>query len=67
MDKLGDLGRQIEALKAKRANNSMVASQAEDTAISAQNKANEAKQVHDNATHFTFLSWLFFQLDFLSD
>uniref|UniRef100_A0AAR2LEU4 Laminin, beta 2 (laminin S) n=1 Tax=Pygocentrus nattereri TaxID=42514 RepID=A0AAR2LEU4_PYGNA len=38
MDKLGDLGRQIEALKAKRANNSMVATQAEETANMAQDK-----------------------------
>uniref|UniRef100_A0AAR2IGK8 Laminin, beta 2 (laminin S) n=1 Tax=Pygocentrus nattereri TaxID=42514 RepID=A0AAR2IGK8_PYGNA len=47
MDKLGDLGRQIEALKAKRANNSMVATQAEETANMAQDKANEAKQILD--------------------
>uniref|UniRef100_A0AAR2JPG2 Laminin, beta 2 (laminin S) n=1 Tax=Pygocentrus nattereri TaxID=42514 RepID=A0AAR2JPG2_PYGNA len=47
MDKLGDLGRQIEALKAKRANNSMVATQAEETANMAQDKANEAKQVYE--------------------
>lgn len=45
MNKLGDLGHQIEALKAKQANNSMVAARAKDTATIAQNKANAAKQV----------------------
>lgn len=45
MNKLGHLGHQIKALKAKQANNSMVAARAKDTATMAQNKANEAKQV----------------------
>lgn len=43
-NKLGHLGQQIEALKAKQANNSMVAARAKDTATMAQNKANAAKQ-----------------------
>uniref|UniRef100_A0A8B9RKF8 Laminin subunit beta 2 n=1 Tax=Astyanax mexicanus TaxID=7994 RepID=A0A8B9RKF8_ASTMX len=47
MDKLDSLGRQIDALKAKRANNSLVAAQAEGTANGAQGKANEAKQILD--------------------
>ncbi|KAI4871644.1 hypothetical protein NFI96_018573, partial [Prochilodus magdalenae] len=47
MDRLDDLGRQIQALKAKRANNSMVAARAEMTANMAQGKANEAKQILD--------------------
>lgn len=45
MNKLGDLGQQIAALKAKQANNSMVAARAKDTATMAQSKANAAKQV----------------------
>lgn len=45
MDRLGMLGGQIEALKTKRANNSLVASRAEETATMARDKANEAKQV----------------------
>lgn len=47
MDKLDNLGRQIDALKAKRANNSLVAARAEEAANSAQGKANEAKQILD--------------------
>lgn len=45
MDRLGDLGRQIEALKTKRANNSLDAARAEETATMARDKANEAKEV----------------------
>lgn len=45
MDRLGDLGRQIEALKTKRANNSLDAARAEETATMAREKANEAKEV----------------------
>lgn len=45
MNKLGHLGQQIEALKAKQADNSMVAARAKDTATMAQNLANAAKQV----------------------
>lgn len=44
-NKLGHLGQQIEALKAKQANNGMVAARAKDSATMAQNKANAAKQV----------------------
>nr|XP_015203458.1 PREDICTED: laminin subunit beta-2 isoform X1 [Lepisosteus oculatus] len=47
MDRLGTLGRQIDALKTKRANNSLVASRAEETATMARDKANEAKQILD--------------------
>ncbi|MGH0140402.1 UNVERIFIED_CONTAM: hypothetical protein FKN15_011079 [Acipenser sinensis] len=47
MDRLGLLGGQIEALKTKRANNSLVASRAEETATMARDKANEAKQLLD--------------------
>ncbi|KAK1158494.1 laminin subunit beta-2-like isoform X1 [Acipenser oxyrinchus oxyrinchus] len=47
MDRLGMLGGQIEALKTKRANNSLVASRAEETATMARDKANEAKQLLD--------------------
>lgn len=52
MNKLGHLGQQIEALKAKHANNSMVAARAKDTATMAQNKANAAKQVCGFVCHF---------------
>lgn len=45
MDRLGDLGRQIEALKTKRANNSLDAARAEETATMARDKAIEAKEV----------------------
>lgn len=45
MDKLDGLGRQIEALKAKRASNSIVAARAKEAANMAHDKANEAKQV----------------------
>uniref|UniRef100_A0A8C1SX85 Laminin, beta 2 (laminin S) n=1 Tax=Cyprinus carpio TaxID=7962 RepID=A0A8C1SX85_CYPCA len=38
MDRLGDLGRQIEALKTKRANNSLDAARAEETATMARDK-----------------------------
>lgn len=48
MDKLDSLGRQIDALKAKRANNSLVAARAEEAANGAQGKANEAKQILDS-------------------
>lgn len=45
MDRLGTLGREINALKTKRANNSMAAARAEETATMARDKAKEAKQV----------------------
>lgn len=45
MDRLGTLGQEINALKTKRANNSMAAARAEETATMARDKANEAKQV----------------------
>lgn len=45
VDRLGTLGREINALKTKRANNSMAAARAEETATMARDKANEAKQV----------------------
>ncbi|XP_066554307.1 laminin subunit beta-2 isoform X2 [Amia ocellicauda] len=48
MDRLGTLGRQIDALKIKRANNSVVASRAEEKATMARDKANEAKQILDS-------------------
>uniref|UniRef100_H3B4L9 Laminin subunit beta 2 n=1 Tax=Latimeria chalumnae TaxID=7897 RepID=H3B4L9_LATCH len=47
MDRVGLLDTQIDALKMKRANNSLVASRAEETASSARDKANEAKQLLD--------------------
>ncbi|XP_044206819.1 laminin subunit beta-2 isoform X1 [Thunnus albacares] len=47
MDRLGTLGREISALKTKRANNSMAAARAEETATMARDKANEAKQILD--------------------
>lgn len=45
MDRLGTLGQEINALKTKRAGNSMAAARAEETATMARDKANEAKQV----------------------
>lgn len=45
MDRLGTLGQEINALKTKRAKNSMAAARAEETATMARDKANEAKQV----------------------
>lgn len=45
MDRLGILGQEIDALKAKRATNSLEAARAEETATMARDKANEAKQV----------------------
>lgn len=45
MARLGTLGREINALKTKRANNSMTAARAEETATMARDKANEARQV----------------------
>ncbi|XP_061636801.1 laminin subunit beta-2 isoform X1 [Phyllopteryx taeniolatus] len=47
MDRLGTLGREINVLKTKRANNSMAAARAEETATMARDKANEAKQILD--------------------
>ncbi|XP_066526397.1 laminin subunit beta-2 [Hoplias malabaricus] len=47
MDKLSDLGHQMETLKVKRASNNIVAARAEATANLAQGKANEAKQILD--------------------
>lgn len=47
VDRLGDLERQIEALKTKRANNSLDAARAEETATMARDKANEAKEILD--------------------
>lgn len=45
MDRLGNLGREIDGLKLKRAKNSMAAARAEETATMARDKANDAKQV----------------------
>lgn len=45
MERLATLGREVSALKTKRANNSMAAARAEETATMARDKANEAKQV----------------------
>ena len=45
MDRLGTLGLEINMLKTKRANNSMAAARAEETATMARDKAKEAKQV----------------------
>uniref|UniRef100_A0A4W6G354 Laminin, beta 2 (laminin S) n=1 Tax=Lates calcarifer TaxID=8187 RepID=A0A4W6G354_LATCA len=47
MGRLGTLGQEINALKTKRANNSMAAARAEETATMARDKANEAKQILD--------------------
>ncbi|XP_031421826.1 laminin subunit beta-2 isoform X1 [Clupea harengus] len=47
MDRLGTLSQEIDALKAKRATNSMDAARAEETATMARDKANEAKQILD--------------------
>lgn len=45
MDRLGTLGREINILKTKCAENNMAAARAEETATMARDKANEAKQV----------------------
>lgn len=45
VDRLGTVGRDINALKTKGANNSMAAARAEETATMARDKAHEAKQV----------------------
>uniref|UniRef100_A0A674ETI2 Laminin, beta 2 (laminin S) n=1 Tax=Salmo trutta TaxID=8032 RepID=A0A674ETI2_SALTR len=45
MNRMGNLGREINALKLKRAHNSVAAARAEETATMARDKANEAKQV----------------------
>ncbi|XP_078517952.1 laminin subunit beta-2 isoform X1 [Lissotriton helveticus] len=45
MDRVGLLDRQIDALKKKRASNSLAATRAEETASTARDKANEAKQL----------------------
>lgn len=45
MDRVGLLDRQIDALKKKRANNSLAATRAEEAASTARDKANEAKQL----------------------
>uniref|UniRef100_A0A8C7J465 Laminin, beta 2 (laminin S) n=1 Tax=Oncorhynchus kisutch TaxID=8019 RepID=A0A8C7J465_ONCKI len=47
MDRMGNLGREINALKLKRAHNSVAAARAEETATMARDKANEAKQLMD--------------------
>uniref|UniRef100_A0A3P8UVT8 Laminin, beta 2-like n=1 Tax=Cynoglossus semilaevis TaxID=244447 RepID=A0A3P8UVT8_CYNSE len=47
VERLGSLGLEINALKTKRANNSMAAARAEETATMARDKANEAKQILD--------------------
>lgn len=47
MDKLGVLDSQIDMLKLKRANNSLVALRAEETAATAHKKANDAKKQLD--------------------
>uniref|UniRef100_A0A8C7VRA9 Laminin, beta 2 (laminin S) n=1 Tax=Oncorhynchus mykiss TaxID=8022 RepID=A0A8C7VRA9_ONCMY len=47
MDRMGNLGREINALKLKRAHNSVAAARAEETATMARDKANEAKQILD--------------------
>ncbi|XP_064375119.1 laminin subunit beta-2 [Dromaius novaehollandiae] len=45
MERVGLLDRQVDALKVKRANNSLAAARAEDTAGGAQARADEAKQL----------------------
>ncbi|MEQ2261271.1 hypothetical protein XENORESO_008071, partial [Xenotaenia resolanae] len=47
MGHLGTLEQEINVLKTKRANNSMAAARAEETATMARDKANEAKQILD--------------------
>uniref|UniRef100_A0A3Q2YST7 Laminin, beta 2 (laminin S) n=1 Tax=Hippocampus comes TaxID=109280 RepID=A0A3Q2YST7_HIPCM len=47
INRLSTLGREINVLKTKRANNSMTAARAEETATMARDKANEAKQILD--------------------
>uniref|UniRef100_A0A3P9JI64 Laminin subunit beta 2 n=1 Tax=Oryzias latipes TaxID=8090 RepID=A0A3P9JI64_ORYLA len=47
MDRLGTLGREINILKTKCAENNMAAARAEETATMARDKANEAKQILD--------------------
>jgi len=54
MDRLGTLGREVAALQTKRANNSMAAARAEETATMARDKANEAKQVCVCVCRYTF-------------
>lgn len=61
MERLGILGQEIDALKAKRATNSLEAARAEETATMARDKANEAKQVSmtvisDKMCYFNYLS-----------
>lgn len=47
MDRVNNLDKQIDALKVKRAGNSLAATRAEETATAALDKANEAKKVLD--------------------
>ncbi|KAM4651236.1 laminin subunit beta-2 [Discoglossus pictus] len=47
MDRVGLLDKQIDALKMKRANNSLAATRAEETASTALDKANDAKKMLD--------------------
>ncbi|KAM4721279.1 laminin subunit beta-2 isoform 2-T2 [Rhinophrynus dorsalis] len=47
MDRVGHLDKQIDALKMKRANNSLAANRADETASTALDKANDAKKVLD--------------------
>ncbi|XP_041417679.1 laminin subunit beta-2 isoform X1 [Xenopus laevis] len=45
MDRVGNLDKQIDALKMKRANNSLAASRTEESATAALDKANDAKKI----------------------
>ncbi|KAJ6668143.1 hypothetical protein lerEdw1_015520 [Lerista edwardsae] len=45
MEQVGHLDKQVDALKMKRANNTLAASRAEETASAAKNRAEEAEQV----------------------
>ncbi|XP_071984936.1 laminin subunit beta-2 isoform X3 [Engystomops pustulosus] len=47
MDRVGHLDKQIDALKVKRAGNSLAATRAEESAMAALDKANDAKKVLD--------------------
>lgn len=47
MEQIGLLDRQTDALKVKRANNSLAATRAQEAASTARDRADEAKQVGD--------------------
>lgn len=48
MEQVGHLDKQVDALKMKRANNTLAASRAEETASAARDRAEEAEQVSED-------------------